>query len=211
MRKLIITIVIVVTTTLLACNSNGKKAPSTESLKSLQSSETNESIASRSFEHYEVIRQLKQPKSMDCWATALTILYSWKYKDNTIKIEDVVRKYGNNYVILFQTNSGIVSDEEKELYRLANLNVIQGVNPTIASWYNLLKKHGPLSITVDADPPLGTIHALVVNGIKGDGSPEKTFIDYVDPADGKQYNLKFSEFIKLYEGAASWPLQIIHW
>jgi len=210
MGKLIITIVTVLTATILACNSNEKKTPTTDSLKSMQSADASEAIAA-SFDHFEVVRPLKQPKSMDCWATALTILYSWKNNDNTIKIEDVVRKYGNNYVILFQTNAGIRPAEEKELYRMAKLTVIQGANPTIATWYNLLKNHGPLSITVDADPPYGTIHALVVNGIKGDGSAEKTFIDYVDPADGKQYNLKFSDFIKLYEGAASWPLQIIYW
>lgn len=64
---------------------------------------------------------------------------------------------------------------------------------------------------MDAAPPTGTIHALIVNGIKGDGTAKNTFIDYVDPADGVQHKLKFSEFILLYEGAASWPLQIIYW
>jgi hypothetical protein len=164
-----------------------------------------------SYDHFEIIRPLKQPKNMDCWATALTIMYSWKNSDNTIKIEDVVKKYGDLYVVLFKTNAGIKQKDEDDLYKKAKFNVIKGANPTIDTWYYLLKNNGPLSITVDAAPPTGTIHALNVNGITGDGTAKNTFIDYVDPADGVQHKLKFSEFILLYEGAASWPLQIIYW
>lgn len=157
MKELKIIIVTVVAATLFACNSNGKKVPATDNLKSIHSAEVSEGLAA-TFDHYEVIRPLKQPKSMDCWATALTILYSWKYKENTIKIEDVIRKYGDIYLILFQTNAGIKPTEEQALYKAAKLTVIQGANPTISTWYNLLKSHGPLSITVDSKPPYGTIH-----------------------------------------------------
>src|SRR5688500_16619970 len=122
MNKLNITILTFVIVPLFACNS-GQKIPDTDILKSTQSPEVRSEFMA-TFDHYEVIRPLKQPKTMDCWATALTILYSWKYNDNTIKIEDVVRKYGNNYLILFQTNAGIKRTEELELYSTAKMNVI---------------------------------------------------------------------------------------
>ena len=168
-------------------------------------------INSLLYDHYELIRNLEQHKSMDCWATALTIMYSWKHSDNLIKIESVLKGYGDIYSVLFETNAGISQEMEEQLYKHVGLTVIKGVNPLIKTWYNLLKNSGPLSITVDADPPNGTIHALVVNGIKGDGTPNKTDIYYVDPADGLEHKVVFSKFIKLYEGSASWPLQIIHW
>ncbi len=170
-----------------------------------------ETYYKRTLNFYARVRQLKQPKSGDCWATALTILYSWKYNDNAISIQDVLKKYGEKYLSLFRNNSGITAAEEKELYKVVNLSVIQGLNPTIQHWYELLSKHGPLSITVDAAPPNGTIHALVINGLRGDGKPATTYITYVDPWDGKENTLPFTEFIKLYEGAAKWPLQIIYW
>lgn len=157
------------------------------------------------------IRELKQPKNMDCWATALTILYSYKSSNESILIEDVLKKYGQEYVDMFKNNSGISPVDEKVLYNIAGLKIIEGLNPSIEGWKNLLKSKGPLSITVDAKPPNNWIHALVLNGLIGDGEPNTTFVYYVDPADGKQHSKTFTDFLKLYEGSANWPLQIIHW
>lgn len=163
------------------------------------------------FDYFEPIRAIEQPKSMDCWATALTILYSWHTNENSVEIIDVIKKYGEPYLTLFQTNAGIMPKDEEALYNKVGLQIVKGLNPSIQGWYNLLKNHGPLSITVDADPPNGTIHALVINGIKGDGTSSGTKITYVDPKDGLQHSLAFSQFIQLYEGSSNWPLQIIHW
>jgi Papain-like cysteine protease AvrRpt2 len=84
------------------------------------------------------------------------------------------------------------------------------LNPTIGAWGNVLKQHGPLSITVDADPGKGYIHALVVIGFDGDGTAKNTIVSYIDPDGGKKRDVKFEDFLKLYEGSARWPLQIIH-
>jgi len=162
-------------------------------------------------EHYEVVRKLKQPKSMDCWATAFAILFSWKRLDNSSSIKDILGNFGEPYVTLYQTNAGISPSDEEKLYQEAGLMVIKGQNPEIGYWYELLKKHGPLSITVDANPPKNYIHALVINGIRGEGSASNTTITYVDPADGIEHNESFTNFLKLYEGSATWPLQIIYW
>lgn len=166
------------------------------------------------YNHYELVRNLQQPKSMDCWATALTMLYSWKNKDNTIKIEDVLAQYDPLFVELFKNNTGISEKLEEDLYQKAKMNVIKGLSPTIEGWYEILKNNGPLSITVAIYNPNTNkryIHALVVNGIKGDGSPSNTIISYIDPGDGNEHKLNFFDFTKLYDGAADWPLQIIHW
>ncbi|MCX2744117.1 hypothetical protein OO013_09585 [Mangrovivirga sp. M17] len=162
---------------------------------------------------YEVssVPAIKQPYSMACWATAYTMLYSWK-KKQSFTILDALSRFpsSNNYVKIFRENKGINEVEEQKFYDLVGLNVIQGLNPSIKGWFSLLKENGPLSITVDSNPPLGTIHALVIIGINGDGS-DKTKIKYIDPGDGGVHEVSFSKFISLYEGSSKWSNQIIHY
>ena len=115
------------------------------------------------------------------------------------------------YYSFEEVNPELLGDEEKELYKKAGLNVIQGQNPTIQAWGKLLREHGPLSITVDSEPPQGTIHALVVIGLKGDGSASGTKVTYIEPANGGTFSVLFKKFLTLYEGSSNWPLQIIYW
>jgi len=144
---------------------------------------------------------------MRCWATTLTILYSWKNNNYVISIEDVLKSFGQEYLQIFKDNTGIKASEESELDQKAGLTVSMQQNPTITFWYKQLKAKGPLSITIDAKPPLGTIHAIVLCGIKGDGSSDNTDFYYVDPGDGHEHVAPFSKFIKLYEGGLDYEIQ----
>jgi len=158
---------------------------------------------------------IQQPSKMSCWATATTMIMN--YGDQSSRpIEVVVALAGPKYVGLYKDsfapkNRGISPSDEEAFYKALKLSVIKGLNPTIPGWKKLLDDHGPLSITVDADPGKGFIHALVVTGIEGDGTATGTIVTYVDPADGKKYTPKFADFLKLYEGSAHWPLQIIYY
>lgn len=158
---------------------------------------------------------IRQPSRMSCWAAATTMLMN--YGDQYSRpIEAVVALAGPKYVGLYEDsfppkNLGISPSDEEAFYKALKLNVIKGLNPTIPGWKKLLNDHGPLSITVDADPGKGFIHALVVTGIEGDGTAVGTIVTYIDPADGKKYAPSFANFLKLYEGSANWPLQIIYY
>lgn len=162
-----------------------------------------------------LVDPIKQPSKMSCWATATTMLMN--YGDQYSRpIEAVVALAGPKYVGLYKDsfppkNLGISPSDEEAFYKALKLSVIKGLNPTIPGWKKLLDDHGPLSITVDADPGKGFIHALVVTGIEGDGTATGTFVTYIDPADGKKHTPNFADFLKLYEGSASWPLQIIYY
>lgn len=200
----LITWIILITS---ACSSNSVESESSRGDTALVVTKATPPIKYN--KHY-VGRLLKQPSTMSCWATALTMLYSWHNDNYSISIEDVLKGYGGNYLQIFTSNTGISGAEEDALYQAAGLKVIKQGNPTMDYWYNLLQK-SPLSITVDAKPPTGTIHALFIDGMEGDGTPSGTKIEYVDPADGVQHVLTFVDFIKLYDGASKWPLQIIYW
>jgi hypothetical protein len=158
----------------------------------------------------EDVFAVKQPTSMSCWAAAYTMLFSWKAK-SSYTIESALRQVDEKYLTLFNDDRGIEADIEAEFYTDANMKVIPQFNPSIQGWYELLKDHGPLSITVDSSPPQLTYHALVIIGLEGDGNPSRTIVKYIDPGDGNKHELIFSDFINLYEGSSTWPNQIIHW
>ena len=166
------------------------------------------------------VAPIKQPSVMSCWATASTMLWNWK---NVIpnSIGDVVKLAGPKFQQLYKDSfdndelgtkgEGINPTDEKAFYDALSLQYIVGLNPSIAGWAKMLKEKGPLSITVKMDPATNYFHALVVIGLDGDGTAENTIVSYNDPAYGVQFDLIFSEFLKLYEGAVNWPLQIVHY
>lgn len=160
------------------------------------------------------VTPIKQPSDWSCWAAAATMIYNWKAGFDQ-SIETVVGLAGPKYLQIYKetfppTNKGINAQDETSFYSALSMQVIQGLNPTVAGWGNILTSKGPLSITVDAMPGTGTIHALVVTGMDGDGTAANTIVTYIDPADGLSVSVLFDRLTDLYEGSASWPLQIIH-
>ncbi len=161
-----------------------------------------------------VVTPIAQPSEMSCWATAATMLVDWKTGVQA-SISEVVGRAGSDFVAIYQASfddpaQGIDAVHEKAFYDVLHLSYIQGENPTIQAWADLLRTHGPLSVTVDARPPKSLIHALVVTGLSGDGTADGTMMTYIDPSGGVRRDTTFAEFLKLYEGSASWPLQIIY-
>lgn len=160
------------------------------------------------------VEPIAQPSKMSCWAAATTMISNWK-SGIVRPIKDVVALGGPRFVKIYdasfdQPPQGIAPADEADFYKALGLQVVQGLNPTVDGWAKMLKANGPLSITVDADPGKGFIHALVIIGIDGDGSVAKTIVTYIDPDGGKKRDLAFADFLKLYEGSATWPLQIVH-
>jgi len=163
------------------------------------------------------VTPVQQPSRNSCWAAAANMLMNWKSGIDA-PIRSVVTTAGPNFVIIYddtfdqsgRLGSGISPADEKLFYQALGLSVIQGLSPTPAGWGAMLSDHGPLSITVDAVPGLGFMHALVVKGIDGEGGIQNTIVNYIDPADGQNHNERFDRFLDLYDGASTWPLQIIH-
>lgn len=159
------------------------------------------------------VTPIRQPSEMSCWAAATTMLLNWKLGIPR-SIEAIVAQAGARFTAIYQSSFavpplGISPAEEKDFYAALALKVFQGQNYAISGWFDLLTKHGPLSITVDADPGTNFIHALVLTGLDGDGSAGQTITSYIDPADGARHDVLFTDFLRLYEGSASWPLQVV--
>lgn len=158
------------------------------------------------------VTPIGQPSDMSCWAAATTMLVNWKLGIPR-SIADVVAQAGPRFSAIYEASfavppKGIGRDEEKPFYAALGLKVFQGENYTIAGWFDLLTKHGPISITVDADPGSNSIHALILIGLDGDGSAAQTITSYIDPGDAARHDVMFADFVRLYEGSAHWPLQV---
>ncbi len=140
-----------------------------------------------------VVKPIKQPSSMSCWAAAATMIYNWKFGIDQ-DIEAVVSLAGAKYVTIYKESfppksRGISASEEADFYNALPMSVIKGLSPSIKGWHDILASKGPLSITVDAQPGTGTIHALVVTGIDGDGTSGGTIVTYIDPGDGQSHSV----------------------
>lgn len=160
------------------------------------------------------VAPIRQPSKMSCWAAAATMVVNWK-SGIVRSIDDVVAQAGARFTAIYQSSFGvpplgISPNDERDFYKALALKVYQGQNYAIAGWFELLTKHGPLSITVDADPGKNFIHALVLIGLDGAGGAGNTVTSYIDPADGARHDVLFADFIKLYEGSSNWPLQVVN-
>lgn len=156
------------------------------------------------------VSPIKQKYTMSCWAAATSILHSWKYPVLS-DVPSVLKRAGTRYESIYAGNKGITPAQESAFYKTLGLVEVAGLSPTPAGWSEMLRKHGPLSVTVDAAPGQNLIHAIVVVGLEGDGSLGNTIITTLDPADGKKHTDLFEVFLTKYDGAATWPLQIVHW
>lgn len=140
------------------------------------------------------------------------MMYSWKTQAYIDEME--ILKPFAVYADIYKRSDkeGIKLNDEINLYQQLGLVVEKQLNPTIKGWAEMIDKYGPLSVTIDARPPYGTLHAILVLGIYGKDTGLDTKIIYADPADGKIQEQDFLVFLKMYEAKYSvdWLIQIIH-
>ncbi|MEM7374377.1 MAG: papain-like cysteine protease family protein [Bacteroidota bacterium] len=162
------------------------------------------------------VPKLLQPSKKTCWATAITMMYSWKRKQS-LKIEDFLNELKNKYFLwLFRDDvakkgegSGISREKLQKLYDILGLQSIAQLNPTISMWETYLKSYGPLKVEM-AWRQNELYHAIIVYGIEGDGTSSGTVVYNHDPAGELPGKIPFSELLQLYENGADWPMQITH-
>lgn len=159
------------------------------------------------------IPALQQPSSMTCWATVSTMLLSWK-DQNTYPIVEVMNRAGVKWRDKFTRNQGLSGAEKNDFLQVVGL---RGEPPaTIApeGFSHLLRRHGALWVTTDehAAPEQFSVHARVLSGIVGDGTPAGTQMLLTDPADGRFSHETYGNLILKFEALGRLPLriQIVH-
>ena len=145
---------------------------------------------------------LTQPATMACWATAATMLKSWR--DNQSESIDSVLTAADqssggifNFRKMLADNSGLTRERKPDFLSSLGLTSEAPQNFTVAGWTNLLKSKGPLWVTTNEGAGQDfAVHARVMIGISGDGNPDSTFVTFIDPADGTKKSETITNFTK---------------
>ncbi len=142
---------------------------------------------------------LAQPTSMVCWATVHAMMRSWKDQRSyhiRAAAEIVAPKYGAMVV----NNQGMPPSEFGPFIRAAGMQVEPMANLTLGAWADLLRNHGLLWVGTFANVS-GGLHSRIIEGIRGNGENDSTWMMIIDPAGGLRYQESFTRFQHKYENA----------
>ncbi len=154
---------------------------------------------------------IAQPTNNVCWATAYTILRSWKDK-TSYQISTVMDMVGAKYRRRFDNNQGLSWGDYPEFCRLARMRSEPLQCLPVSSWVELLRTYGLLFIGAPWLPgPVGG-HVRVLEGVTGDGNMGSTWMKIIDPWGGRRYPETLELFNAIYEdgGLQDRKIQIAH-
>ena len=144
-----------------------------------------------------LIRQA--PKVKGCWAAALTMLKSWAAK-NSLTIESVLGAAGQLYVEKYNADTGLLPNEVPAFLQAFGLRDASIGTLTAAGLAKQIAERGPLWVIADEDSSASfSIHARVITGITGDGTPQGTKVLFNDPASSEPGEESLQVFISKLE------------
>jgi hypothetical protein len=165
------------------------------------------------------IQNLLQANANACWATAATIMMSWK-KGAAQDVEDVLTVAGSQYLQMFHDERALPSSMKDDF--IAKLGMV-GEPPAsyiLQKYIDWVNTYGPLWITTDSSAQDGVFspHARILVKITGTGTPDGigTYFTFIDPATGTlSAPQAFNDFLKVYEqmvtdNPGSLFIQIVH-
>jgi len=144
---------------------------------------------------------MKQENDMACWATAATMMMSWK-AGKALTVPEVLSNAGDAYLKKFQNKEGLKSSEKPAFIAALNMEGEPPVNYPVDKYLELLKTYGPLWITTDAASATGKFspHARILTKIvAAGGESDKVNFVFIDPATGIEKTETFQEFISAFE------------
>lgn len=161
----------------------------------------------------QIIPVEAQPSSMSCWATVTTMMVSWR-DQMCYAIPDAMDTIGAEYRKIFDDNTGLYPDKIEAFSSATGLTIEWPSCETSESILELLQAYGVLIIIDDENPSAGfAVHARLITGIYGDGTPDGTFLRIIDPNGGRTYDESFTTFAGKYESMAAakgWTIQMMH-
>jgi len=151
-----------------------------------------------------LIAPLQQQSGMACWATSYTMMVSWR-RQQSIAIRDAVAELGPKWLKYYDDNTGTSPYDNIEFARVANLRYEPLMSFSIDGWANLLRTYGLLWLSFGWEAaglnglPVRGRHIIIVTGLSGNGTPNGTSVNFIDPADGQRHTELFLTFVADYE------------
>ena len=145
---------------------------------------------------------LQAPKAKGCWAAALTMLKSWAAKQS-MTIETALTSGGQLYLDKFNNDTGLLPSEVTAFMQAYKLQDASIGALTASGLAKQIAERGPLWVIADEDSTESfSIHARVITGITGDGTPQGTKILFHDPASSQPGEESLQTFITKLEQLA---------
>jgi hypothetical protein len=166
-----------------------------------------------------IVPVIQQPTPNTCWATATTILWSWKNNASS-DIATVLTSAAPQFLPLFQADQGLPGDQKPALLQSVGLTTEPPQDYSVDGWSSLLQNYGALWVTTnEGTAQFFSAHARILKGMTGDGNPDTTFMDIVDPGTGTEYNEAVTIFMQKFDDIARQELdagadfrpQVVHY
>ena len=165
------------------------------------------------------IQSLLQANANACWATAATIMMSWK-KGAAQNVQDVLTAAGSHYLQLFNDSKALPSNMKADFIAKLGMMGEPPASYLLQKYIDWVNTYGPLWITTDSTAQDGVFspHARILVKITGTGTPDGigTYFTFIDPATGTlSAPQAFNDFLKVYEqmvtdNPGSLFIQIVH-
>lgn len=156
-------------------------------------------VAYNFFEVMYDVPLVVQQTGNSCWAAGAAMLYSWKHQMSYSPL-DISEATGHD--------GGLLPDDVS-IFPMFDMVAEPAQSYSVSSFKDMLETYGPLWVA--SDEPLtsagATPHIRVVTGIRGDGTPDGTYVYINDPWErgmnsfrssnrGSQYYETYAEFIR---------------
>lgn len=135
----------------------------------------NSAQAQASCNSYYQVPLIPQPDKLSCWAASMAMLLSYR-RNTSFTPQSLARQVGRN---LRTSYSWEMLEQVKNYFGFRDIPLPSNASlyPSPQQWSQWLSTYGPLWLTVVGRPS----HAIIVHGLRGDCSPERTSINVLNP------------------------------
>ena len=160
--------------------------------------------------HYDV-SLVAQPDDCTCWAASSAMILSYWHDVSTSssnpsysvqQIKDQVTNAGPQYDI----SCGLKSEDTKAVGDILGLSFDYPMCYGVDGFASLLKDKGPI-VFIRASVGGKGAHAIAVVGMNGDGSPDGTTVETLNPSPvgtGASQNVSFTKLMTMMEQLGFW-------
>jgi hypothetical protein len=144
---------------------------------------------------------IAQPSPQTCWATAYTMMRSWKDRQS-YQIGPLINKLGPPYSTYFANDQVLPYSQTDAFMRAAGLHSAPLQSFSVEAWVEMLRAHGLLFVGTLNMPGTGAGHVRVLYGVGGRGAPDTTTMMVLDPDGGRDYQETLERWSETYRGDA---------
>jgi hypothetical protein len=145
---------------------------------------------------------IAQPSSNSCWATAYTMMRSWKDRQSH-QIAPLIATLGAPFTTILANDNVLPYSQTDAFMRAAGLRAAPLQSFPVETWLRMLRNHGLLFVGTLNQPGTGSGHVRILYGVGGSGGASTTTMMVLDPDGGRKYQETFERWSSTYSGDAS--------